>query len=295
MAQIFAKFLDVPIAISDATSLTEAGYVGEDVENILTKLYQAADYDPSVAELGIVVIDEIDKISRLSENRSITRDVSGEGVQQALLKIIEGSEVNIPPGGGRKHPNQQFISINTENILFICGGAFDGLEDIIKRRLGGNILGFNTQQEEDKPVQDLEEKKRTLLREVDSHDLVSFGLIPELVGRLHVIATLDKIGEEAMVSILMKPKNSIVKQYQKMFDLDGVKLSFEEDALRLIAKMAIKKNTGARALRGTVERIMLDLMYDIKDYKGYEVIVTKDFIEQKSPAMLIKKEDKRAL
>jgi len=224
MAQTMAKFLDVPIAIADATSLTEAGYVGEDVENILTKLLQEADGDIKKAERGIVFVDEIDKISRMSENRSITRDVSGEGVQQALLKIIEGSIVNIPPKGGRKHPNQEFTQINTENILFVCGGAFDGLIDIIKRRIGNNVLGFN-QIKRNKSEDD------NLIELVEPDDLVNYGLIPELVGRLHSFATLNQITENDMVEILTKPKNAILKQYKKLFSIDGVELTFEEDAL----------------------------------------------------------------
>lgn len=282
MAQTFARFLDVPIAISDATSLTQAGYVGEDVENILTRLYQAADYDIKRTEMGIVFIDEIDKIARVGENRSITRDVSGEGVQQALLKIIEGSIVNISPQGGRKHPHQEFIQINTENILFICGGAFDGLSDIIKRRLGGNMLGFNS----DKKIINNDEKYFHL---VDSSDLMNYGMIPELIGRLHVIATLDEINQEAMLNILLKPKNSLIKQYQKIFALDDVELEFEEGALKLIAKKAIERKTGARALRAIMESIMVDLMFDIKDYTGYKLVITADFVSKNKPPMLIKK------
>ena len=282
MAQTFARFLDVPIAISDATSLTQAGYVGEDVENILTRLFQAADYDVKRAERGIVFIDEIDKIARVGENRSITRDVSGEGVQQALLKIIEGSIVNISPQGGRKHPHQEFIQINTENILFICGGAFDGLNDIIKRRLGGNMLGFNS----DKRAINDDERYFHL---VDSSDLMNYGMIPELIGRLHIIATLDEINQEAMLNILLKPKNSLIRQYQKIFALDDVDLEFEESALRLIAKKAIERKTGARALRAIMESIMVDLMFDIKDYAGYKMIITADFISKNKPPMLIKK------
>lgn len=288
MAQTFARFLDVPIAISDATSLTQAGYVGEDVENIITRLYQAADYNIERTQKGIIFIDEIDKIARVSENRSITRDVSGEGVQQALLKIIEGSVVNISPQGGRKHPHQEFVQINTENILFICGGAFDGLNDIIKRRLGSNMLGFNT---EKKTINNDE----NYFHLVDSSDLMGYGMIPELIGRLHIIATLDEINETAMLNILLKPKNSLIRQYQKIFALDNVVLEFEEKALKLIAKKAIERKTGARALRAIMEGLMVDLMFDIKDYANSKLIITSDFIEGKSAPMLIKTKTKKKI
>ncbi|RDU65052.1 ATP-dependent Clp protease ATP-binding subunit ClpX [Helicobacter sp. MIT 14-3879] len=288
MAQTFARFLDVPIAISDATSLTQAGYVGEDVENIITRLYQAADCDINRTQKGIIFIDEIDKIARVSENRSITRDVSGEGVQQALLKIIEGSIVNISPQGGRKHPHQEFIQIDTQDILFICGGAFDGLSDIIKRRLGRNTLGFNSKKKE---IDD----KKNYLHLVDSSDLMNYGIIPELIGRLHIIATLDEINQDAMLNILLKPKNSLIKQYQKIFRLDNVELEFEEKALKLIAQKAIDRKTGARALRAIMEGLMVDLMFDIKDYVNSKLVVTSDFVEGKSAPMLIKKKNKKKI
>jgi len=281
LAQTIARFLNVPIAIADATNLTEAGYVGEDVENILTKLLMAADGDPKLAEQGIVFIDEVDKIARMGENRSITRDVSGEGVQQALLKLIEGSVVNIPPKGGRKHPNQDFIQIDTSNILFICGGAFDGLNDILKRRLGSNTLGFGQTKRSKK-------EEENLMHLVEPDDLVQFGLIPELIGRLHVLATLGEISLEDMVRILVEPKNALVKQYQKLFEIDDVKLSFEDDALSLIAQKALNRKTGARGLRSILEEILLDIMYELPELAGYEVIVTKEVVESAAKPLYIK-------
>ena len=281
LAQTIAKFLDVPIAIADATNLTEAGYVGEDVENIITKLLQAADGDAQKAERGIVFIDEIDKIARMGENRSITRDVSGEGVQQALLKIIEGSIINIPPKGGRKHPNQDFIQIDTSNILFICGGAFDGLEEIIKRRIGGNTLGFGHKKR-------TKEDDENILSLVEPDDLVSYGLIPELIGRLHVITTLERISVEDMIRILTEPKNSLVKQYQSLFALDNVLLTFEESALEAIANKALVRKTGARGLRSILESILLEIMYELPDLNEYEVIITEEVVNSGAKPLLLK-------
>jgi len=281
LAQTIARFLDVPIAISDATNLTEAGYVGEDVENILTKLLQAADGDIEKAQRGIIFIDEMDKIARMGENRSITRDVSGEGVQQALLKIIEGSVVNIPPKGGRKHPNQDFLQIDTSNILFICGGAFDGVEEIIQRRLGANQLGFGQTKRSSK-------ENSNVMHLIESDDLVQFGIIPELIGRLHVTATLEEITLEDMIKILTEPKNSILKQYQKLFEIDNAVLTFEQSALEAIATKAIKRKTGARGLRSIMEEALLDIMYELPELEGYEIIITDDVIENNIKPLYIK-------
>ena len=276
LAQTLARFLDVPFAISDATTLTEAGYVGEDVENILLRLIQAADYDIDKAERGIVYIDEIDKIARKSENPSITRDVSGEGVQQALLKILEGTVASVPPQGGRKHPNQEMIQIDTSNILFICGGAFEGLDKIIEGRLDRKSIGF------DAVIEGRKEKDHAkILREVQPHDILKFGIIPELVGRLPVIAALDELRRDDLVRILTEPKNAIVKQYKRLFELDGVKLAFDDDALDYIVDKAVEFKLGARGLRSICEAIMMDTMFDIPSTDARKFTVTLPYAKKK--------------